>query len=81
LQKNSALWAPCAHGRSQDAPGDAAARLRSVRVRTESGETSAAVDIRNPFGIEVSYEVLENGRALLPVIELYNEETDANTIS
>lgn len=57
---------------SQDAPGDAAVRLRSVRVWHRVRETSAAVDMRNPFGIEVSYEVLENGRALLPVIELYN---------
>jgi lipopolysaccharide transport system ATP-binding protein len=59
---------------NQDAPGDAVARLHCVRVRTEAGETVAAVDIRKPFGLEVVYDVIEAGQALAPVIELYNEE-------
>ena len=58
----------------QDAPGNTAVRLRRVRVRTEAGETIAAVDIRKTFGLEVTYEVLEEGHALVPVVELYNEE-------
>ena len=57
-----------------DAPGNEVVRLRRVRVRTEAGETVAAVDIRKPFGLEITYDVLKEGQALVPVIELYNEE-------
>ena len=56
------------------APGNHVARLRRVRVRTEEGETTAAVDIRRAVGVEVTYDVLEEGHALSPVVELYNEE-------
>jgi lipopolysaccharide transport system ATP-binding protein len=70
-----------------DAPGDSVVRLRRVRVCSEQGETIAAIDIRKPFGIEVTYDVLEGGHALVPVMEFYNEQgtelfsthdTDAN---
>jgi lipopolysaccharide transport system ATP-binding protein len=57
-----------------DAPGDAVARLRRVRVAGEGGETAAAVDVRRDSRIEVTYDVLEEGHALVPVVELYNEE-------
>jgi lipopolysaccharide transport system ATP-binding protein len=57
-----------------EAPGDDVVRLRSVRVRNEEGQTISAVDIHKQFGIEVSYDVLEPGHLLVPVIELYNEQ-------
>jgi lipopolysaccharide transport system ATP-binding protein len=57
-----------------EAPGDSVVRLRRVRVRNESGETISVVDIRKPFGIDVTYEVRQEGHALIPVIEFYNEE-------
>jgi lipopolysaccharide transport system ATP-binding protein len=57
-----------------DAPGDQVARLRRVRVRTNDGVTTAVVDIRQPFGIEITYDVLAEGHALVPVLEFYNEE-------
>ena len=57
-----------------DAPGDAVARLRRVRVTGEDGETAAAVDVRCESRIEITYEVYEEGHALVPVVELYNEE-------
>ena len=57
-----------------DAPGDEVVRLRRVRVRAEDGETVAVVEIQKPFGIEVTYDVLEEGHALVPVIEFYNED-------
>ena len=59
---------------SQNAPGNEIVRLRRVRVRSEAGETIAAVDIRKPFGVEVTYDVLEAGHALVPTLEFYNEE-------
>ena len=57
----------------RDAPGDKVVRLRRVRVRTEEGDTIAVVDIQKPFGIELTYDVLDEGHALVPVIEFYNE--------
>src|SRR5678815_29332 len=58
----------------QDAPGDQVVRLRRVRVRAEDGTTVSVVDIHKPFGIELTYDVLEDDHALVPVMEFYNEE-------
>jgi lipopolysaccharide transport system ATP-binding protein len=55
------------------APGDGVARLRRVRVRDESGCTLDAIDIRRTFGIEMVFEVLEDGHTLSPALELYTE--------
>lgn len=57
-----------------EAPGDDVVRLRRVRVQNENGETISAVDIRKRFGIELTYEVRQEGHTLVPVIEFYNEE-------
>jgi lipopolysaccharide transport system ATP-binding protein len=57
----------------EDAPGDAAARLRRVRVADESGRTTVAADIRRPVRLEITYDVLEPGHVLAPVVELANE--------
>jgi lipopolysaccharide transport system ATP-binding protein len=57
-----------------DAPGDGVVRLRRLRVRDRAGATAAAFDIRQPVGVELTYEVLEAGRALAPLLEIYNEE-------
>jgi len=59
---------------NHDAPGDVVVRLRRVRVRAEDGETVAVVEIQKTFGVEVTYDVLEAGHALVPVIEFYNED-------
>lgn len=56
------------------APGDSVVRLRSIRVCDEYGQTTAAVDVRRPLRIEVTYDVLEAGHVLLPTIEFYNED-------
>lgn len=58
----------------QEAPGDQVVRLRRVRVRAEDGTTVSVVDIHKPFGIELTYDVLEDDHALVPVMEFYNEE-------
>jgi lipopolysaccharide transport system ATP-binding protein len=57
-----------------DAPGDQVVRLRRVRVRTEAGETIAVADIQKTVGVELTYDVLAEGHALVPVIEFYNQE-------
>lgn len=56
------------------APGNHLARLLAVRVRTEENETTDAVDIRKPVGIEMEYEVLQPGHVMVPNYHFFNEE-------
>ena len=42
------------------APGNDVMRLRAVRVRTEDGVIADALDIRQPFGIDIEYQELRN---------------------
>jgi lipopolysaccharide transport system ATP-binding protein len=56
------------------APGNEVVRLRAVRVRTTTGEITAAVDIRESVGVEMEFEVLTPGRVLVPNYHFYNEE-------
>lgn len=56
------------------APGNDIVRLRAVRVCTEDGVFSDALDIRKPIGIEMEYEVLQSGHVLAPNYHFYNEE-------
>jgi lipopolysaccharide transport system ATP-binding protein len=56
------------------APGNDIARLRSVRVHNEEGETTEVVDIRRPVAIEMTFEVLRGGHVLMPNHHFYNED-------
>lgn len=56
------------------APGNDIVRLCAVRVCTEGGEVSDALDIRKPIAIEMEYEVLRSGHVLTPNYHFYNEE-------
>ena len=49
------------------------ARLRAVRVKTEDGQISEAIDIRKSVDIEMEYDVFESGYVLLPHYEVKNE--------
>ena len=55
-------------------PGRDIARLCAVRVRGQDGKFSDAVDIREPVGIEMEYEVLKPGYILMPHWHFVNEE-------
>jgi lipopolysaccharide transport system ATP-binding protein len=57
-----------------DAPGNEVARLRAVRVLDEAGRAAAAVDIRRPVGVEMEFDVLEDGHLLVPNFHFVNEE-------
>jgi lipopolysaccharide transport system ATP-binding protein len=59
---------------ADSAPGNEVVRLRAVRVRTEDGRVTEAVDIQQPVCLEVEYEVLEGGHVLFPAFGVYNEE-------
>ena len=54
----------------ESAPGDDLVRLRSVRVVREDGSTADFVDVREPVGIEVRFEVLRNGVPIFPKIKV-----------
>jgi lipopolysaccharide transport system ATP-binding protein len=74
LNSNWKAGAERAWDEGEDAPGDRVVRLRRVRVCDERGETASAFDVRRPVHVEVTYDVLEEGHALVPVLELFNEE-------
>jgi lipopolysaccharide transport system ATP-binding protein len=57
-----------------EAPGDELVRLRSVRICSEDGETVSAVDIRRPFRVEMTYDILQAGNHLTPIFHFFNEE-------
>ncbi len=56
-----------------EAPGDDVVRLRAVAVRSESGIPSGGIDVREPVGIQLDYDVLREEMPLSPGIHLYND--------
>ena len=58
----------------EKAPGNHIARLCAVRVRSEDGQVTDAVDIRKPVRLEMEYEVLQSGHKLTPNFHLFNED-------
>ena len=46
----------------------------SVRVRTKDGQVAEAVDITQPVGIEVEYEMLQSGYEIRVYYHVVNEE-------
>jgi lipopolysaccharide transport system ATP-binding protein len=56
------------------APGNEIARLRAVRIRSDDGRVTDAIDIRKPVRIEVEFEVCEPGHLLTPNFHVFNEE-------
>ena len=56
------------------APGGNIARLSSVRIKDEDGQTAASLDIRKPIGIEMTFEVIQDGYTLLPHFKLLNDQ-------
>jgi lipopolysaccharide transport system ATP-binding protein len=58
------------------APGDDLVRLRSMRVVDEEGETSSAVDVRRPVGVEIGFTVLRDGIPIVPKLKLRDRNGD-----
>jgi len=48
------------------APQDEIVRMCAVRVRTEKGVVTGAIDLGQAIGVELEYEVLEPGHMLVP---------------
>jgi lipopolysaccharide transport system ATP-binding protein len=55
------------------APGDAWARLRSLRIVDGAGVTSDVVDVTEEVGIEVGFDVLDPELPIAPWIDLHTE--------
>jgi len=55
------------------APGDQVGKLRSVRIRSRSGETIASMNIAEEIGIEMEFEVQPSALALFPSLSIFNE--------
>lgn len=55
-------------------PGDDVVRLRAIHLRTEKGRLCESVDISQPVGIEITYDVLKSGIALIPACRISNQE-------
>jgi lipopolysaccharide transport system ATP-binding protein len=59
---------------TENAPGNDIARLKAVRVRTQDGRVTEEIDIREPVGIEMEFEVLQPGHVLVPNHHFFNDE-------
>ena len=62
------VWAP------EDAPGDSAVRLLSVRVLSERKEVQETVEIRRPFFVEIEYLNLQSSSRPTAVLHFINED-------
>jgi lipopolysaccharide transport system ATP-binding protein len=60
--------------RATKAPGDDVVRLNAVRVRTATGALADSFDIRHKIGIEIEYEVFEEGYIFHPHFGVINED-------
>ncbi len=58
----------------RSAPGNEIARLRSVRIYDADGKISSSLDIRKKIGVEMTYDVLESGKVLVPNLHFYNDQ-------
>jgi len=58
----------------REAPGNDIVRLRAVRIKTEDGRITDAMDIRKPVGVEMEFDVLTPGHILVPNYHFFNEE-------
>ena len=56
----------------EDAPGGAIARLVAVRLRTETGEVTDCLDVRQRFCVELEITVLEAGKGILVLNGIQN---------
>jgi len=64
-----------------EAPGNEVARLRNVRICDEDGESLETIDIRRPVFVEMRFEVLQDGKILMPNFHLYDERGECVFVS
>jgi lipopolysaccharide transport system ATP-binding protein len=55
-------------------PGGEVAHLTHVRIKDQTGQTAASIDIREAVGLEMTFEVIQGGYTLLPHFKVANDE-------
>jgi lipopolysaccharide transport system ATP-binding protein len=55
-------------------PGNEIVTLRSVRIRDVAGDTRETIDVREPVGIEVEYEVRKPDYVLVPNFNVHDDQ-------
>jgi lipopolysaccharide transport system ATP-binding protein len=58
-----------------EAPSGSHARLLAVRICSAQGETLHSIDIRQPFGVEATWEVIREGLSMAPHFSITNQES------
>ncbi len=56
------------------APSGEIVRLLAARIRAGESDAAETIDIRKAVGLEMDFEVLKSGYAMMPSFHLYNEE-------
>jgi lipopolysaccharide transport system ATP-binding protein len=59
---------------SAEAPGNEIVKLKSVSLLNDKGEGTSTYDIRKPVYVEITYQVLQDERVLMPGFQVFNEE-------
>jgi lipopolysaccharide transport system ATP-binding protein len=79
LRRGVGLSTRTAWGTAQTAPGSDVVRLRAVEVVVESGVASGVIEVKQPIGIALDYEVLKPGYVLVPNIHVFFQGARAFT--
>ncbi len=58
----------------ENAPHSEFARLKQVRVVTDSGKNCSSFEVSEKIGLEATYRVLKDGAILLPNFQVYNQD-------
>jgi lipopolysaccharide transport system ATP-binding protein len=74
LNSGSGTMAECIWDDMRRAPGNNIVRLHAVRVRSRDGRVADVVDIREPIGLEMEYQVLQSDQLLMPFFYVSNQE-------
>ena len=61
---------------AEDQPGDEVSRLVQVRIKDRNEQTIGTADIREPIGLEMTYDVLEGGRNLMLSFSVHDEQSN-----
>jgi lipopolysaccharide transport system ATP-binding protein len=57
-------------------PGGEVAQLCALRIRNRKGEVVDAIDIREPVGIEMAFEVVKGGHRLMPHLHFFDQQSN-----
>lgn len=66
-------WACRDWDNPSEAPGDPTIRLRRVRVLDRQEEPTETVDVREPFFVELEYDVLRVDHPIIPSVTIRND--------